>query len=79
MLLNFSLTQLALIHRPAGITHNPVHDRVAPRESLGATRLEAFFFGVTVKLTHHVFDADSQHHLAVFAPLDELTRRRPEW
>ena len=53
-------------------------DRVASRESLGSTRLEAFLFGVTVKLTHHVFDADSQHHLAVFAPLDELPRRRPE-
>jgi hypothetical protein len=41
MLLDFNLAQLALIHRPAGIAHNPVHDRVAPREPLRAARLEA--------------------------------------
>lgn len=35
------LTQLSLVHRPPGIAHNPVHDRMAPGEVFRSARLHA--------------------------------------
>ncbi|CCG34004.1 hypothetical protein [Klebsiella aerogenes EA1509E] len=72
MLLDLNLAQLPLVHRTPGITNYPVHDRMAPGELFRATRLETFLLGVAMKLSHDILDADAQHHLAVFAPLDEL-------
>ncbi len=37
--LNLNLAKLALIHCTAGITYDPVHNRVPPRESFGTTRI----------------------------------------
>ena len=37
--LNLNLAKLALIHCTAGITYNPVHNRMSPRESFWTTRI----------------------------------------
>ena len=37
--LNLNLAKLALIHCTAGITYDPIHNRMSPRESFGTTRI----------------------------------------
>ena len=72
------MSQLALCAAVAQFNADVVHDRLRPGEMLTGGELERTVTPVPV-FGDHLVNVDSQRPATLFAPGDELARRRQEW